>query len=532
MTTRKKKSYKQYEKLSPFELKDHLIKLAKQNNTKYLNAGRGNPNFFNSFVRETYTYLQLACIYVSQEMRNGANDIRFYYLYDKKQDYYKLLKQEVNKIQGISTLHLNFISEFLSYLDTNELIHDLILSMIGCFYPSPPQIQPVLEKTIQEFMFRIIFEHKDTKEKPENFEYFAVEGASAGILYVFNTLKTNELLKQGDKIAIITPIFSPYLEMPIMNDYGLEIVELKGDPEKDYALPLKEIEKLKDTSIKALFMVNPGNPSEFSLPLQNINDIGKIVQNEREDLIVVSDSVYAPFVEEFNSFMYSCPKNTIEIYSLSKYFGVTGWRLGVVMIRKNNNLDRLIPNIKRLTRRYSLASTTPKELSLMKRIVMDSRQVAEAHVGGLSTPQQMMMSMMVFYQDHIRGQQYKKYIRNLLIQRMKNTYSKFEIEPVINTKSTNYYSLLDIPSLVDSTFGNKAKKKILKLNPYKVLFHLARKHGIVLLPGKGFGATKWKFRISLANLPTDEYTLISKGLYKTLKDLVHTKKTLKRRNKI
>ena len=33
----------------------------------------------------------------------------------------------------------------------------------------------------------------------------------------------------------------------------------------------------------------------------------------------------------------------------------------------------------------------------MQRLVDDSRQVAEAHVGGLSTPQQAMIGMMMFY---------------------------------------------------------------------------------------------------------------------------------------
>ena len=56
---------------------------------------------------------------------------------------------------------------------------------------------------------------------------FVTEGAAAGILYVFNTLKENYLLLPKDKIALITPIFSPYLEMPRLLDYDLEIVELK-----------------------------------------------------------------------------------------------------------------------------------------------------------------------------------------------------------------------------------------------------------------------------------------------------------------
>ena len=43
-----RKKLMKYEELSPFELKNTLIRFAKMKNPlKMLNAGRGNPNFFN-----------------------------------------------------------------------------------------------------------------------------------------------------------------------------------------------------------------------------------------------------------------------------------------------------------------------------------------------------------------------------------------------------------------------------------------------------------------------------------------------------
>ena len=49
-----------------------------------------------------------------------------------------------------------------------------------------------------------------------------------------------------------------------------------------------------------------------------------------------------------------------------------------------------------LDKRYSLASIEPKKLSFMERLVFDSRQVAEGHVGGLSTPQQVLIGLFLF----------------------------------------------------------------------------------------------------------------------------------------
>ena len=58
--------FKKYNELSPFELKNILIKMAKGKNPDLLlNAGRGNPNFFNVFCRKIFARLQLLCIGLS-----------------------------------------------------------------------------------------------------------------------------------------------------------------------------------------------------------------------------------------------------------------------------------------------------------------------------------------------------------------------------------------------------------------------------------------------------------------------------------
>lgn len=44
--------------------------------------------------------------------------------------------------------------------------------------------------------------------------------------YLFNSLSANKLLHKGDKIALMTPIFTPYLEIPILPNYDLEIVPI------------------------------------------------------------------------------------------------------------------------------------------------------------------------------------------------------------------------------------------------------------------------------------------------------------------
>jgi aspartate 4-decarboxylase len=531
------KKLKKYDELSPFELKNILIKLAKgKDPRKMLNAGRGNPDFFNIFVRKIFSHLQYACTHISTRLEKIPGREVFRDLHDYPPAGAMNYKKAIIKKMSPTTPSREraFVLDYLNYLEREAkkskispkaIFHDVVMSHLGCFYPSPPRIQPHVSLVCKNFMFNLIFGGRPTPEKPDNYEFFVTEGAAAGILYVFNTLHINGLLNPGDKIALITPIFSPYLEMPVLQRYRLKLVFLKGNPNKEFSLDDEEIDRLKDKSIKALFMVNPANPSAFSLPLRNIKRIGNIVNSTRKDLIILSDNVYAPFVDEYNSLAYSCPKNTIEVFSLSKYFGVTGWRLGITSVRKDNNLNKLLKQLpaakkKQLHERYSIASTKPSTLTFMQRLVMDSRQVAEAHVGGLSTPQQAILAMFLYYQMHDLGKSYKKEIQSVLRYRIKLLYSELNTRPQESPRATNYYTLLYIPQITENLYGKAARRKLEMSNYLKFLFHLSKKYHTVLLPGKGFEANAWRIRVSLANLGTHDYKQISINLRKCIKDFV------------
>lgn len=84
------------------------------------------------------------------------------------------------------------------------------------------------------------------------------------------------------------------------------------------------------------------------------------------------------------------------VYSFSKYFGATGWRLGVVAMQKDNLLDEKLKNLpssakKEMNERYSSLTPDVSKLKFIDRLVADSRTVALNHTAGLSTPQQVQM---------------------------------------------------------------------------------------------------------------------------------------------
>ena len=88
------------------------------------------------------------------------------------------------------------------------------------------------------------------------FKLFAVEGATAGMCYIFDTLIANNILSIGDKIALMAPIFTPYLEIPHLPRYNFEVVELLADEmtadgTHTWQYPDSEIEKLSDPYYKS-----------------------------------------------------------------------------------------------------------------------------------------------------------------------------------------------------------------------------------------------------------------------------------------
>ena len=233
-------------------------------------------------------------------------------------------------------------------------------------------------------------------------DLFAVEGGTAAMTYVFNTLRENRLLTPGDKIAIGMPIFTPYIEIPQLNDYQLVEIQVNAEAAGGWQYPAAELDKLADPAVKAFFVVNPSNPPSVKIDAAGLRKIGDIVKTKRPDLVILTDDVYGTFADDFVSLFAVCPHNTILVYSFSKYFGATGWRLGVIATHQETILDQRLAQLaeadkKMLDQRYGTLVIDPRSLRFIDRLVADSRTVSLNHTAGLSTPQQVQMALFALF---------------------------------------------------------------------------------------------------------------------------------------
>ena len=398
--------------------------------------------------------------------------------------------------------------------EPDKFVHELVDSIIGDNYPVPDRMLVHDEQIVHEYLEWAMC---GTPRPNGKFKLYAVEGGTAAMCYIFKSLKSNRLLNPGDTIALGVPIFTPYLEMPHLEDYDLKIVDIRAPQENRFQFTDDELKKLLDPKIKAFFVVNPGNPSAMALTADTIKKIGAILK-KRPDLILLTDDVYGTFVPGFRSLLGEFPKNTIGVYSYSKYFGCTGWRLGVIAVHEDNIFDDMIAKHpeatqKKLDKRYGALTLEPRKIKFIDRIVADSRDIALNHTAGLSLPQQVMMSS---------SRSPSSWTRRRATRRPASTSSRSGCRrrsrgsgstSIANPNFDYYYGLIDLEFWMRKYVGDDVVKWVkANVHPLDIVFRLAEDHGIVLLNGSGFDAPNWSVRVSFANLNDDVYDDIGRAV--------------------
>src|SRR6058998_2948703 len=281
------RTLKEYESLSPFEIKDFLaraaLKTSKAASVAYLNAGRGNPNWIATEPRDAFFLLGQFAITESKRVLDlpaGVGGM------PKAQGV-------ADRLEGWLRGHRDmpgarFLEKMVPWaakrfgFEPDRFVHELVDSIIGDNYPVPDRMLVHNERIVREYLQWAMCGSPQPKGK---FDLYAVEGGTAAMCYIFKSLKANRLLKPGDTIALGTPIFTPYIEMTHLEDYALNVVTIRAPQENRFQFTDIELKKLEDPRIKAFFIVNPGNPTGVALSNETIGKIAGVVKTSRRDLM-------------------------------------------------------------------------------------------------------------------------------------------------------------------------------------------------------------------------------------------------------
>ncbi|MFV0329408.1 MAG: aspartate 4-decarboxylase [Dysgonomonas sp.] len=539
-TSRKREQ--QLEQLSPFELKDNLIALASDQQKKpvktMLNAGRGNPNWTATVPREAFFALGQFGVEESKRAMNKPSGLSGIPQIDgiakRFEDY-----QEKNKQQPGAELLRGLYNYGIKKhnFTPDKWVFELAEGIVGDQYPSPVRMLKQTEAVVHDYLIQEMCGNDPVRNG--KYDLFAVEGGTAAMCYIFDSLVENCLLKKGDRIALGVPVFTPYLEIPELARYDFKVTYIHGsakdkDGNSTFQYPDEELDKLGDKSIKAFFIVNPSNPTSVEISDHSRKYLVKVVKNLNPNLMILTDDVYGTFVPGFNSLMNELPQNTLCVYSFSKYFGATGWRLGVIALYEDNIYDDMLSAIpekdkQRLAKLYESLTLYPSKLKFIDRLVADSRQVALNHTAGLSTPQQIQMLLFAAFALLDTENKYKKDCIDLLQHRYSLLWEGINIPLTPDPERAAYYCEMDIHEWAMKNYGKEFVQFLEKnFEPVDIVFRLAEKSSIVLLNGGGFAGPEWSVRVSLANLEDEDYSVIGKELSETMQDYVEAWESIKK----
>lgn len=532
---------KEMENISPFELKNRLIEMAdeslRKNAHTMLNAGRGNPNWIATAPRDAFFLLGKFGLEECRRIMYLPEGIAGIPQKEGIASRFETFLKTNHNQRGAELLKGMYQYMLLEHAaDPDSLVHEWAEGVIGDQYPVPDRILQFTEMIVQDYLVQEMCDRRPPKGK---YDLFATEGGTAAMCYIFDSLQENFLLNKGDRIALMVPVFTPYIEIPELRRYAFDVTEISADKMTPEGLHTwqyndEDIDKLKDPKIKALFITNPSNPPSYMLSPETVARIVDIVKKDNPNLMIITDDVYGTFIQHFRSLLAELPHNTLCVYSFSKYFGATGWRNAVIALHETNIFDKMITELTEeqktiLNKRYSSLTLSPEKMKFVDRMVADSRQIALNHTAGLSLPQQTQMSLFAAFAILDKEDKYKNKMQDMIRRRLKALWDNTGFSLADDPLRVGYYSEIDMLVWAKIFYGEEFVDYLKKTyNPLDIVFRLANETSLVLLNGGGFAGPEWSIRVSLANLNEKDYVKIGQGIKRILDEYADTWKILRK----
>jgi aspartate/methionine/tyrosine aminotransferase len=179
---------------------------------------------------------------------------------------------------------------------------------------------------IPELRAAIARSYSDRYGVPVDFDDVVVTtGSSGGFLLAF--LASFDV---GDRVALSSPGYPCYRN--ILSALGCEVVELECGAETRFQ-PTAEMLAALDPPVQGVVVASPANPTGTVIPPDELAAIASWCEASGARLI--SDEVYHGLVYDGappTSCAWQTSRNALVVNSFSKYFAMTGWRLGWLLV--------------------------------------------------------------------------------------------------------------------------------------------------------------------------------------------------------
>jgi aspartate/methionine/tyrosine aminotransferase len=193
-------------------------------------------------------------------------------------------------------------------------------------------------------------------------------GSSGGFLLAFLAA-----FDPGDRVAMARPGYPCYRN--ILSALGCEVVELPCGPQTRYQPTVAMLEQL-DEPVRGLVLASPANPTGTVIDAGELAALAGYC--ERTGIQLVSDEIYhgisfpgAPATAS----AWATSREAIVVNSFSKYFSMTGWRLGWLLVP-----PRLLRAVDCLAGNFTVCPPALPQLAALGAFTPESYAEADAHV--------------------------------------------------------------------------------------------------------------------------------------------------------
>lgn len=264
-------------------------------------------------------------------------------------------------------------------------------------------------------------------------------GASGALM-----LALGVILQEGDEVLLADPGYP--CNKNFVRFLSGKTRSIPVDASSSYQLTLKHLQDNWAEKTRVVMVASPSNPTGTLIPQDELAKMAKFVKEKGGYLIV--DEIYHGLIYEgeadtaLNNKHDGIDENIIVINSFSKYFNMTGWRLGWLVAP-----DNLTVNMDKLAQNIFLAAPTPAQYAALSAFKAETIKILELH------------------KDEFLQR------RNFLLPKLKKLGFKIETEP-------------------QGAFYIYANCEKFTNDSYQFAYDMLENIGIAITPGKDFGVNK------------------------------------------
>lgn len=273
-------------------------------------------------------------------------------------------------------------------------------------------------------------------------------GASGALM-----LALGAIMKEGDEVILADPGYP--CNRNFIRFLSGKMRSVSVDASSAYQLSLKHLQDNWQPNTTAVIIASPSNPTGTLIAKTELAKMADFIK--QQDAYLIVDEIYHGLVYEDKvdtalgiNKHHATDDNIIVINSFSKYFNMTGWRVGWLVAP-----EEIVPDLDKLAQNIFLAAPTPAQYAALAAFNPETTAILESH-----------------------KKEFKQR-RDYLLPELKKLGFKIEVEP-------------------QGAFYIYANCEKFSNDSYQFAYDVLENIGVAITPGKDFGDNKANMYVRFA----------------------------------